>query len=299
MKCELCQKRDAATAILLSRGGEEQELYVCRECAKQERVRRQKKSQRTRKVEGLPPGVSISVTGVGGDAAPPPIIEAIMNAVHGMVAGMEAPAEAEEKAARKEPSGSDGREFSCAHVASVYRVGGGLHLEGLNLIGELPAVRRALQALRMRLVGTTADGIADTGHVFHVLYEGSEETARRVVDDLVAQEQNARVRLRDEMPRVFGDSLCRALAVLKNCRLLSPGEFFDLLSPLRLAALEKMLDGVTRREIDRWLAQTDLSSREDKLDPVDRDKIDGERADEMNRRFEDVVLNERAEEKFL
>ena len=60
-----------------------------------------------------------------------------------------------------------------------------------------------------------------------------------------------------------------------------------------------MLDGVTRREIDRWLAQTDLSSREDKLDPNERDKIDAERADAMNRRFEDVVLNERAEEKFL
>jgi protein-arginine kinase len=151
----------------------------------------------------------------------------------------------------------------------------------------------------MRLVGTTADGIADTGHVFRVWYEGSEDLARRVVADLVLQEQNARVRLREEMPRVFGDSLCRALAVLKNCRLLSPGEFFDLLSPLRLAALEKMLDGVTRREIDRWLAQTDLTSREDNLDPAERDRIDGERADEMNRRFEDVVLNERAEEKFL
>jgi protein-arginine kinase len=211
-----------------------------------------------------------------------------------MVAGMEPPPRPAEESAE-----SPGRAFPCSHVTSVYRVGDALHLEGLNLIGELPAVHRALRALRMRLVGTTADGIADTGHVFRVWYEGSEDLARRVVADLVLQEQNARVRLREEMPRVFGDSLCRALAVLKNCRLLSPGEFFDLLSPLRLAALEKMLDGVTRREIDRCLAQTDLSSREDKLDPVDRDKIDGERADEMNRRFEDVVLNERAEEKFL
>ena len=31
----------------------------------------------------------------------------------------------------------------------------------------------------------------------------------------------------------------------------------------------------------------------------DRDQADADRADEMNRRFEDVVLNERAEEKFL
>ena len=301
MKCELCQKKDASTAIFLTRGGEEQELYVCRECANMERVRRQKKSQRTRKMEDLPPGVSISVTGVGGGENPPPIIEAIMNAVHGMVAGMDPsgkPCE-EPQLAAPEAEAEQYSDFACSHVPSAYRVGDALHLEGLNLIGELPAVHRAMRALKMRLVGTTADGVSDAGHVFRVQYDGSPERAARIVDDILAQERHARIRLCEEMPRVFGDSLCRALAVLKNCRLLSPGELFDLLSPLRLAALEKMLDGVTRREIDRWLAQTDLSSREDKLDPNERDKIDAERADAMNRRFEDVVLNERAEEKFL
>ena len=102
-----------------------------------------------------------------------------------------------------------------------------------------------------------------------------------------------------ELPRVFGDALCRALAVMKNCRLLSPGECFDLLSPLRLAAQEKMLDGIGLEEIERRLAEADLSSAEDKLEQGERDRIDAERADEMNARFEDVVLNERAEEKFL
>ena len=117
--------------------------------------------------------------------------------------------------------------------------------------------------------------------------------------DLLAQERNARVRLFEEMPRVFGDSLCRSLAVLKNCRLLAPAELFDLLSPLRLAALEKMLDGITLKEIESMMAEIDLSSKEDKVDQVERDRIDGLRADAMNSRFEDVVLNERAEEKFL
>ena len=72
MKCELCHQKDAETAIQLSRdGGEAEELYVCRECANRERVRRQKKSQRTRKGgEGAVPGVSISVSGVTtGDGA--------------------------------------------------------------------------------------------------------------------------------------------------------------------------------------------------------------------------------------
>ena len=102
-----------------------------------------------------------------------------------------------------------------------------------------------------------------------------------------------------EMPRVFGDSLCRALAVMKNCRLLSPGEFFDLLSPLRLAAREGMLDGMASDEIEKMLLSADLSGAEDKLGQEERDRVDADRADDMNRRFEDVVLNERAEEKFL
>ena len=47
------------------------------------------------------------------------------------------------------------------------------------------------------------------------------------------------------------------------------------------------------------LLEVDLSNYEDKLEQEERDRVDAERADEMNRRFEDVVLNERAEEKFL
>ena len=293
MKCELCNERDAEAAIHLVQDGEERELYVCRDCERQERLRRQKKSQRTRKAAGLPPGVSISVTRVGGDSAPP-FIEALMDAVHGMVSDLEKAEK--EKSARKAP---EYKSFPCSRVDSAYRIGDALHLEGLHLIGELPAIHRAMRALDMRLVGKTADGVTETGHVYSLEYAGSTEQAKRVVKDIIAQERNARVRLFEEMPRVFGDSLCRALAILKNCRLLSPGEFFDLLSPLRLAAFEDMLEGVTLKEIDRWLADIDLSSREDKLEIEERDAVDAERADDMNRRFEDVVLNERAEEKFL
>ena len=60
-----------------------------------------------------------------------------------------------------------------------------------------------------------------------------------------------------------------------------------------------MLEGITADEIERLLAEIDLSSSEDKLEPAERDRVDAERADEMNRRFEDVMLNERAEGKFL
>lgn len=292
MKCEICHQADAATAITRMVDGEEEELYVCHACASSERKARQKKSQRTRKGAGLPPGMSITISGEGGE--PPPIIGAIIDAVHGMVSDL---AKAEEES--KESKGPDYHTFPSERVEIPFRIGGRLHLEGLHLIGELDAVKRAVRALRMELVGVDADGVKTTGHVFQLKYSGSLEQAKRVVTDLLAQERNARVRLFEEMPRVFGDSLCRALAILKNCRLLAPGEFFDLLSPLRLAALEGMLDGIDLEAIEGLLLDVDLTNAEDKLEQPERDKVDAERADEMNARFEDVVLNERAEEKFL
>ena len=306
MKCELCHQADAQTAITRGEGDEAEELYVCHACAKAERLKRQKKSQRTRKVTGLPPGMSMSITQISrspdGEITedsvdgenPPPFIGAIMNAFQDMVSDIE---KAQQTAkAEKEPKYHD---FPVPRVDAAYRIGNRLHLEGLHLIGELGAVKRALRALKMDLVGVSADGINETGHVYTLRYSGSSEQAKRVVEDLLREERNARVRLFEELPRVLGDSLCRALAVMKNCRLLSPGEYFDLLSPLRLAAKEEMLDGIDSAEIERRLAEADLTSSEDKLEQAERDRIDAERADEMNARFEDVVLNERAEEKFL
>ena len=306
MKCEICHKADAATAITRQVNGEEEELYVCRACATAERKARQKKSQRTRKVTGLPPGMSMSITQISrspdGEITedsvdgenPPPFIGAIMNAFQDMVSDIE---KAQQSA--KAEKGPQYHDFPSARVDAAYRIGNRLHLEGLHLIGELDAVKRSLHALKMDIVGVSADGINETGHVYTLRYAGSSEQAKRVVEDLLREERNARVRLFEELPRVFGDSLCRALAIMKNCRLLSPGEYFDLLSPLRLAAKEEMLDGITYDEIEKMLLEVDLTSSEDKLEQAERDKVDAERADEMNRRFEDVILNERAEEKFL
>ena len=295
MKCEICHKADAEKAIRRGEGDDADELYVCAACAKAERQRRQKKSQRTRKVTGLPPGVSMSVTEISSSGdEPPPIIGAIMNAFSDMVSDLEKAKKAAE--AEKEPRFSD---FPLASLDKSFRIGDRLHLEGLHLIGELEAARRALHALNMDLVGVDVDGVKDTGHVYSVRHACGAETAGRVVKAILREERNARIRLFEELPRVFGDALCRALAVLKNCRLLSPGECFDLLSPMRLAAREDMLDGIGLAEIEKLADGVDLDGGEDKMDEQDRDRVDAERADEMNRRFEDVVLNERAEEKFL
>lgn len=289
MKCELCHRDDAQTAITRGEGDDEEELYVCHACAKAERQRRQKNSSRTRKVTGLPPGVSMSITEVGGetDEEAPPIIGAIMNAFKGIVSDIEKAAceQTQDEATKFE-------DFPVSRVDADYRIGGLLHLEGLHLIGEIDSVKRALHALRCEIVGVDADGVRDSGHVYRFRYAGSSERAKRIVSDLLREEHNARMRLFEEMHRVFSDALCRALAILRNCRLLSSGELFDLLSPLRLAAGRCLLDGVTLDEIEDLLQSQDLTSSEDRLGQEERDRIDAERADEMNRRFENVMVNE-------
>ena len=294
MKCELCHNADACEAIVPEGGSEDDELYVCSACARAERDKRQKRSQRTRKVTGLPPGVSMSITeispgprGEGDGEGPPPFIGAIMNAFQDMVNGMEKGASRERRSRSGEMS-----ELPAGRIPSEYRIKGGFHLEGLHLIGELDAVKRGLHALGMELAGIAADGVNEAGHVYAFRYAGSAERAKRVAEDLLREEKNARVRLKTELPRVFGDSLCRALAILKNCRLLSPGELFDLLSPMRLAAKQKMLDGITLAEIERMMSDADLSGSEDKMSQEERDRIDADRADEMNRRFEEVMLDD-------
>ena len=88
MKCEICHNADAQVAI----EKDDEELYVCKSCAEKERVSRQKRSQRTRKISR--DGVEMTVTEISSDGdAPPSIVKAIMNAFDGMLSGIEKAAE--------------------------------------------------------------------------------------------------------------------------------------------------------------------------------------------------------------
>ena len=135
--------------------------------------------------------------------------------------------------------------------------------------------------------------------MYGVRHSCPEAAAHAFVKDLVEQEKNARARLKDDMAHVFADSLCRALAILKNCRLLSPAEYFDMLSTLRLAALEGFLDGMDFAGIEKLIKSIKPESHEDPVDVRERDREDAERAEVARETFEDVMLNEKGEEKLL
>ena len=116
------------------------------------------------------------------------------------------------------------------HCGTGLLIRADLHLEGLHMIGDIPPVLNALKAVRFGADGVNMDGLQNAAHIFDVYTNASlgisEEDlmahAERIFSQLVDQEINARLRLVRELPRTFEDAVARSLAILQNCRLLSP-----------------------------------------------------------------------------
>lgn len=182
------------------------------------------------------------------------------------------------------------------------------HLEGLNLIGDLDPALNALTGLRMDACGCCGGGMKDAAHLFritnlrHLGIDERDLTARvgRVFSDLVQQETNARIRLIDEVPRVFEDAIARSLAILRSCRLLSEWELLDIISPLRLAAELGFLDHFSREEALTF-TRSRINMAEQPLPDTyeeqrERDRRDATLADKVNKRFKNVRLNARGKD---
>ena len=196
------------------------------------------------------------------------------------------------------------------HCGTALGIEGEFHLEALHLIGDLPPVLAAFEALRFSSANIVKDGIRQAAHLFRVRTAASlgiaeralVKRACRVYEDLVVQELNARKALVEDTPRILEDSVSRALAVLRSARLLAPGELLDLLSPIRLAVTMGLLAGITRAETAKLMREQidlpDLPPARTAEDDRRRDARDARLADWANRRFADVTFNARAEELF-
>jgi len=185
-----------------------------------------------------------------------------------------------------------------------------VHLEALNMIGDMALVLNAIHAVRFTAEGVNMEGIKNAAHYFDV-YSNSAlgisekdllDRAARLFNDLIQQELNARLRLVHELPRTFEDAVSRALAILQHCRLLSPWEYLDIISPLRLAAVMGFIDGLSRTEADA-IMRKQLDATDDLPDSADgdrmRDERDADLADSANKRFARVRWNSHAKEYLL
>ncbi len=197
-----------------------------------------------------------------------------------------------------------------AHCGTGVRIEAEVHLEGLHIIGDLPQVLSGLVAMRIDYQSVEMDGIRNVAHLFRISNGSSIGLPERALvariarafAQLAQQETAARKVLVAEHPLLFLDSLERALAILRNARLLSPGEYIDLLSPVRLASIMGFLDGISREEIDKIMRrnlekpqQTPPATQEEERQ---RDNRDADFADRVSAFFAKVRLNDFARETF-
>ena len=129
-----------------------------------------------------------------------------------------------------------------SNVGTGLRASAMVHLLGLRLLGEIEAVVRGLERMRLLVRGIGGEGSEAAGQIYQIsnmdtLGVSEELTVQRVArisGEVVRQEYNARVRLIQETPLVLMDCLARSLSVLQNARLLSTVEALEFLSAMRL-----------------------------------------------------------------
>jgi protein arginine kinase len=117
-----------------------------------------------------------------------------------------------------------------------------VHLPGLRLSGDLEAVIRGLERLRLTVRGIGGEGSAASGHRFQISNQGTlglNERAvitslERVAVEVARQEVLARKRVLRDMPVVVKDCVARALAILQHAHLIQADEALDYLSAVRM-----------------------------------------------------------------
>lgn len=289
MKCEICQKNEAETAIRIGESSDE-ELYVCKACAEKEERKRKKKRDRTRKEQLSEDAEEIS----------DPLMKEFVAAMSGLGNVLDEVIKSAQKAqeGRAAESGTDSKvPFKIKSRDKKVMFAGYLHLEGIAMCGEIDAVKRAMRAIGLELCGFDTEGLSDVGHIYCIMHQGAadKDKAERAAKAIIEQEHNARKSQIYESPRLYTDAICRSLAILKNCRVLTDVEYFDLLSPLRLAAQDDFLDGITLAKIESMMKRLGPFNMKQ---PEDSEIIfakNEERADEANSIFENVFMNEHAD----
>ncbi len=294
MKCEICHQAPAEEALQTVKNGEPIELYVCHKCADRERQKQKREDEPH--LDKPPFGVSVSVEDIwipDADNMPKAEMLSMVSDALQKFLGMRGKPRGD-KSSRK--SLTNWKDLAPIQAEPELLLGDYLHLEGLNLIGEIAAVRRAFKALQMELASIDIENYSGVGNVYRIRYRENETLARKVCADLLKQEKNARHRLMTDLRRVFADAVLQSLALLQVRRLMPASELFDLLSPLRIAVFEGLIEGISVEEIDRLMMTCDFKSEFAAENQIVKDEVDAARADELNKIFASVRLSLKGED---
>ncbi len=156
-----------------------------------------------------------------------------------------------------------------------------LHLPALTESGAMSRISSNLAKLGMALRGSYGEGSQITGAMYQLsnqitlgLSEAEAiDNLSAITAQVIEQEHKAREELGSNL--VIQDKIERASGVLKSARILSSGEFMELISYIRLGLSTGLLRGVTQEELNSLSVKvqpaTLASSAEQPLDQAQRD----------------------------
>ena len=136
-----------------------------------------------------------------------------------------------------------------------------MHLPALVMTKQMEKVIRAVNQLGIVARGIFGESSDPSGSVFQIsnqqtLGESETEIIRRlshVIDTIVEQENNSRIRLFEKEGNLVIDRIYRAYGILKYCNMLSSSEAMNLLSMLRFASDIGMLPSEVRPKVDQMM----------------------------------------------
>ena len=160
-----------------------------------------------------------------------------------------------------------------------------IHMPGLRLMGEIEPVTKALTRMGFAVRGLQGEGSDAHGNMFQVSNQStlgeSEEAIMdrliRVVEDLIRQEQNARVRLLENRRPFVADQVGRAFGILTHAGLMPSMEAVDLLSTLKLGVALDLIRNLTAAGINEIILLTQPGHMQKiagkNLEPQERDEL--------------------------
>lgn len=138
-----------------------------------------------------------------------------------------------------------------------------LHLPALVLMDQVNQVVKAVHKIGLAVRGLYGEGTDALGNLFqisnqHTLGENESDIIHqieKVIERVVAQEQAARVKLREDNLTMLSDQVGRAYAIMKYAHILSSKEALNLLSMLRLGTDLDLIPECDRSVLDLLLLE--------------------------------------------
>lgn len=146
------------------------------------------------------------------------------------------------------------------NVGCGIRVSVMVHVPALRITNEIERVRRAARDLNLAIRGFYGEGSEGAGDFFQVSNQVTlgcceadllEQFRASIVPRLIEYERQARRLLLKQSTSSLDDRLHRALAVLRNARLLGAEEALKLLSRVRMGTLMGRLTDVDLQAVNR------------------------------------------------